>query len=226
MKLKMMLMAALGIASANGANLLLNAGFESPAIFPTLFTVLGAGSGFLPNWTVTGATCGGNCVVAIDKNYTEFQSIGVVAFLPHSGNQSLDITGSGNTGNGGVAQTVNLNVGAAHMLSFWVGNMDNTASTYTGNSTVSVWINGSLINSFTNGNNTSHATNWQQFALNFTPTVAVNTIEFRNATVGFDNYAGLDDVVLGEVPEPATLGLVGLAMVGAGMLRRRRWGEC
>ena len=112
---------ALFATSLFGANILLNFGFESPDISPSPYTMAGSGSNFITDWIVTGGTCGSNCVIVIDSAYTE----GSLALLPHGGNQSLDITGGGNTFDGGVEQTVTLPPGTLYELSFWVGNQDN-----------------------------------------------------------------------------------------------------
>jgi hypothetical protein len=226
MKLKATVLLALGLTHLYGANILTNSGFETPAIGNGGAQILGTGSAALTGWTVTGAACGANCVLILDTNYTETSNVGTLGFQAHSGIQSLDLTGAGNTVDGGIQQVVNLTTSVNYLLTFWVGNMDNRATSYPSPSTVQLLINGVSQGNFTNSATTNNANNWAQSTFNFTPTQASNTIQFRNATPGTDNFAGLDDVFLdvagaAGVPEPATFGLMSLALGGAALLRRR-----
>jgi hypothetical protein len=225
MKHKVAFLLAIGLTHLYGANILLNPGFESPAVGSGGVQILGTGSGALTNWTVTGVDCGSNCVLILDTNYTEASNVGTLGFAAHGGNQSLDVTGAGNTLNGGIQQTVNLTINTNYALSFWVGNMDDRAFNYLVSSSVNVLVNGVSQGIFTNSNSTSNVTDWSQFSLNFVPTQVSNIIEFRNATASFDNLLGLDDVSLdavdSAVPEPAAFGLVSLGLGAAAVLRRR-----
>lgn len=216
MRLHILTCWALGSISLYGGNLLLNPGFENPAIPANTFQVLGTGSTYLDNWKVTGTVCSANCVTPLVTTYSESSNVGTIHFQSHGGNQSLDLTGNGNTVDGGVIQTVNLSTGVTYQLSFWVGNMDNQAANYTGASSIQVFLNGSSRGIFSNNASTANFINWAQSSLTFQATQDINTIEFRNATVG-DNEAGLDDVFLdqapGGVPEPSTSILVALALI-------------
>src|SRR5689334_11779623 len=126
---RMMITFALTVAvsSLYAANLFLDPGFESLAISPSTFRQLGSGDTTnLPGWTVSGTTCGSNCVLILTSLYTEANAaIGTITFQAHGGNQSLDLTGGGNTVDGGVEQTVTLAPGTNYTMNFWVGNMDN-----------------------------------------------------------------------------------------------------
>ncbi|MFN7938178.1 MAG: hypothetical protein U0R19_32925 [Bryobacteraceae bacterium] len=204
-------LAALSVNIGQAANLLLNPSFEAQ-VTPGTNAVLATGSTFLTNWTVTGSACSGNCVFLLDSTYTENIDIGLWTTPAVSGDQSLDITGAGNTVDGGIEQTVTLNL-VPHVLSFWVGNGDNRSSFLPLPSTIEVFVNSISQGTFTNNDSTNNQTNWKQFSLTFTPNVAVNTIRFRNATPVGDNMAGLDDVFLEETPEPGTSALVGGALL-------------
>jgi hypothetical protein len=216
---------ALGLNSAYGGNILLNPSFDSPLIGSGAIITLGAGSSTITDWTVTGATCGGNCVLILQTDYSENSNVGNLQFQAHSGNNSIDVTGAGNTLDGGVSQTVSLTPGLQYLLSFWVGNMDDRATVYPLPSSVQLLIGGVSQGTFTNSNSTNNFTNWTQFSQSFTPSTSSVSIEFRNATTG-DNLAGLDDVFLdvapGSVPEPATFGLMALAFGAVAALRRMR----
>jgi hypothetical protein len=63
--------------------------------------------------------------------------------------------------------------------------------------------------------------NWKQFQVGFVTASSSTTIAFLNATPSGDNMAGLDDVVLTEIPEPTTALLLGLALAGLIPLHRR-----
>lgn len=222
MKLRtLLLVLVLGLNSLYGANILLNPSFETPVVGSGGFLQLGTGSSSLTDWIVTGAACGTNCILILDTNYAE----GSLTFNAQAGNQSLDLTGGYNTVDGGVQQTVNLATDTNYLLTFWVGNMDNRDSAYSSASAVQLVINGISIDTFTNSASTDNLINWAQFSFNFTPTQDSNAIQFVNATGANDNFAGLDnvslDVASAGVPEPATFGIMALALGGIAAFRRR-----
>jgi hypothetical protein len=73
------------------------------------------------------------------------------------------------------------------------------------------------VNTFTNSNPAPTSLNWQKFTYNFSAAGTSTTIEFVNLDPPGDNSNGLDlvDLELGAsvVPEPASIGLVGSALV-------------
>jgi hypothetical protein len=222
LKLKAMVLLAGCLGCLQASNLFLNPGFESPDILDTSAS-LPSGSTELTGWTVTGG-CGINCIAILDDAYAENAGGRILEFHAHGGLQSVDLTGSGNTLVGGIAQTVTLHPGSLYNLSFWVGNMDDTAPfNYPLASSVQVLLDGNSLGVFTNSNNLTDETQWTRFSAQFTATLASHTIEFRNATPAGDNMAGLDDVSIAAIPEPPAFALGGIGLIAtAGLIRRAR----
>jgi len=226
MKVTLLLAALCVGAPICSANLITNGDFETNPV--ANFVVLNSGdTSSLPGWKVIGTACiasSGGCVLVLNSStYTEPSNIGTITFQAQSGNQSIDITGGGNTVDGGVEQTVATTIGTQYSLTFFLGNMDNAASNYPNASAALVRITGQADQTFTNNLVTANHLNWAPITFTFTATSALTTIDFINATVGSDNEAGIDNVQLNEVtrgaPEPATWSMLGLA--GAGLLYRR-----
>jgi hypothetical protein len=207
-----LLVAATGTARAD---LIANGGFETPGTTPGTYSQYGGG-GNIGGWTVTG-----NDVLVINNSYSE----DTLGFNAHGGQNALDITGASNTGpSDGVFQNIATTAGQTYSLSFWVGNADTTGSFapyYTQPSTINLQIDGGSLVAFTNRNVTENAINWEEFTYLFTATGSSTNLAFLNGTTG-DNEAGLDDVSLVAVPEPASLALLGAGLLAFGSLRRRK----
>jgi hypothetical protein len=223
MKLSVLLVALSVGAPVCSANLITNGDFETNPVVN--FAVLASGdTTSLPGWKVIGTACTANCLLVLNSsNYTEPSNIGTIIFQAQSGNQSIDITGGGNTGDGGIEQTVATTIGTQYSLTFFLGNMDNAASNYPNASSALVRITGQSDQTFTNNLNTANHINWAPITYTFTATSLLTTIDFINATPGTDNEAGIDNVQLNEVtrgaPEPATWSMLGI--FGVGLLYRR-----
>lgn len=225
--------AVLFLATPVSANLLLNGGFETPGTGPVPYAIYGTGAN-IGGWTATGAPGSANAVLVLKNTYTETN----VNFHVKSGEYAIDLTGVSNSGPlDGVFQDVATIAGRQYDLSFWVGNATgsgapNTAYTlyYTQSSAVELQIAAAPVATYTNSNVTLGDVNWQQFSYSFTATGSSTRVAFLNRTADgpsiFDNYLGLDDVVLTErisaVPEPSTWAMIIIGFAGVGLMAYRR----
>jgi len=234
-------------ANPASANLVLNGNFEMPVVPGSSLTCgpifntdcqgyyspdqpgFPGGPSNIGGWSVIGkgGVPGAAVVLQLGNNYTETNGAGgTLHFHAQSGNQSLDLTGEGNQGlTNGVKQSVATGSGLAYRLSFYVGNQDNNAPGYTNPSSIVLFIDGSVIDTFTTATNTPNDVSWQHFQYDFTAASALTTIAFLNGTGVGDNYAGLDHVFLSArsaVPEPGTLGLILSGVAASFFLRRRK----
>ena len=224
MNYKHSLIATIAIVTATVAPAmaqLTNTDFETPVVGAGSFTTYGTGSTAITGWTVVGSD-----VLLVNTTYGELGQ-GITSFAAQSGVQSIDVTGAGNTSpNNGITQSFATTPGQGYQIGFFVGRAAG-GTNYATPSTVDLSINGGARASFTNSNSTAGAVNWQQFFSTFTATGTTTTVSFLNGTPttsgGGNNFAGLDNVSIVVVPEPATALLlaVPLALLG-GMATRRR----
>ncbi len=235
----LLLSCATAIPAAH-ANLILNGSFESP-IVPSSSLSCGvqfntqcqgfyshdqssppvAGPFDIGDWAVIGkgGTPGVAVVMQLGNGYTE----NGLLFNPQDGTQSLDLTGEGNQGANGIKQTVATVIGTTYVLSFYLGREDPAAPGYEiGPSAIDLILNQDAPVNFINSSTFSNDIAWEQFTYSFTATTASTTIAFLNATGVGNNFAGLDNVDLEAIPEPATLALFGLGLSGLFLLRRRK----
>jgi hypothetical protein len=194
-----------------------NGGFESPVVSPGSYGTVASGSSFA-GWDVVGAP--GN-VSPVSGSF------GFGMFPAHSGDQWLDLTGTGSGNHTGVSQTVSTFLGNQYNLSFWIGNIFRPGGTLGISSTIQVYLDGVSAGFFTNAMGSLDGPMvWDQYNLTFTATGSTTTIAFYNADPGGDDNNGLDDVVLTgasvTTPEPATVVLLGTGVAALGLGARKR----
>jgi hypothetical protein len=207
-----------GVAGA-ATNLLTNGSFETPLVPVGGFTNFGSGSTSITGWTVVGPE-----VSIVNGSFVSE----CCKFPAGDGSQWLDLTGDVANQVEGVEQSVATVAGKTYDLSFLVGNVFDPRGIYGTTSTVSVLIDGTTLGTFTNSCTSCTSTlTWEKFNTSFMASGSTTTVEFLNQDPATDNSNGLDDVSLTgatgpSVPEPATLGLLGLGVAGVGLFRRRR----
>jgi choice-of-anchor C domain-containing protein len=201
---------ALGfVASSAHANLLVNGGFEE------LGTGCYGNTTSLAGWAVTS----GN----IDHGPTACWGI-----TAGEGDYLVDLLGWGSAGT--ISQSFATEAGASYSLGFLFGG--NAAWQYAS------WLNDSAIKSLSvrvDGDIVGiydidttglarHDAGWRQESLIFTATSASTTLSFASLNLVGAYGPMLDNVVVEKVsvPEPGTLALMGLGMLGLGLARKRR----
>lgn len=242
--LLLLVIALFSCANALADNLLLNGSFETPVV-PQSSTCgpyadcIGYHNGVgdsIGGWLVigkAGVDSQGNpipgspaSVLQLGYNYQEPKSMTatVLNFHPQDGLQSVDLTGEGNQGvDNGIKQTVTTVPGSLYDVSFWIGHQDPTAEGYTlGPALIGLVIDQNSPVLFSNDLAILNDVAWQQFNYMFTATGTQTTIAFLNETPIGNNFAGLDNVVLQSIPEPASVILLGSGLAGFLGLRRKR----
>ncbi|MEP7366258.1 MAG: DUF642 domain-containing protein [Acidobacteriota bacterium] len=190
------------------ANLLVNGGFETP--------VIAGGPGYLQidfgsepggfGWTVT------------------TNSVDIVENGPYGtfieGVQGLDLIGLGSTG--GITQTFATTSGLTYLLLFYYsdnpGNGDPSAATVTIIDGSNTLLSDSVAHSLA----TLGTPDWQVYSATFVATGTSATITFDSIPGGGSGGIFLDGVSVEQVPEPATIALMGVGLLGLGVLRRRK----
>ncbi len=216
---------AISAVPANAANLLVNGGFEAPAI-NTFFQNYGAGSTGITGWTVDAFTpfggSGGN-VDIVDGAFTPGGPSPA-----NDGTQFLDLVGFGTVGS--IYQTFNTVAGQNYRVIFaYSHNLfagDPSASAIAG--VYDAAFAGGTANllapfqAFSHNTGTSTNLDWRTYAFNFNATGAQSTLAFGNISGG-NNAGVLLDSVSVSVPEPAAWALMisGFGLVGGAMRKRR-----
>ena len=202
---------------AGAANLVADSQFDTPAPAAVGYTQYFGGQTMGP-WQVLGVD-----ILQLASEHSEGAGPALY-FNSQSGDVAIDLTGDGNSGpTDGVSQAIATTAGQTYNVSFWVGNQSGVGTFghyYTLPSTVDFQVDGGPLDAFTNTNTVANGIQWTQFETTFTATSDSTTIAFMNGTPVGDHYAGLDDVSVSPVPEPATWAVMLVGLFGAGTMVR------
>ena len=213
---------AFSAVPAQAANLLVNGGFEAPAI-GTFFQNFASGSTGIPGWTVDAFTPSGGSGGNVDIVDGAFTPGGPSPAA--EGSQFLDLVGFGAVGS--IYQTFSTVAGQAYSLNFsyshnlFGGSPSQSASFALYNGIFSGGL--APIQTVTHSTGTASNLDWRTRTFSFVAAGSQSTVAFGTRS-GTDN-AGLllDGVSVTAVPEAATwmMMIVGFGLVGGAMRRRR-----
>jgi len=210
-------------------NVIVNGSFEQPIAGNGNFRSFSAGDSGIPGWTITGP--GGTAVAIVDTNFSQ----NGVTFNAADGVQWLDLTGVTSNVREGVAQVFATIPGEVYSIVFDLGNTTG-GFVFGTQSDVSIEINGvDLVGApVVNADPDPTGLAYEEFTIPFTAATALTTLGFINDDPSSDNSNALDNVRVFDsgvntsradgqaVPEPASVLVLGLGLLGAAVVRRRR----
>ncbi len=227
----------MGCADNASANLFINGSFETVGAFPG-----SSASSYTTNYAAIAANTltGWTSTVSSQPNAANYLStFGSTANWipdPINGNYSLQLDSSTNsgsfTGGNSISQTVSLLANTPYQLTFEMS--AEAARGQTTTSQLDVTLNGGGFASFsisftasrTGSDTKATSSQWFQQTMNFTPSASGNvTFTFQDVFVanGTSSNSSLDNIDLQAVPEPRTMSLVLIGVVGlAGAAFRQR----
>ena len=195
---------------AANANLITNGSFESgswvAASAMNSWSHVLPGSGVITGWTVGGS-------YGVDwHNNTEFNPI-------QDGNYAIDLNGTGQSGSTGtIGQTIATVAGLTYHVSFYL------AGPGTGGPDprqINLNISGVGNTLFSQDASNNQALDWGLKTLDFVAASSSTTLTFSSVNSASSWGPALDNVKV-EVPEPASIALLGLGLLGLGLGRRKQ----
>jgi PEP-CTERM motif len=163
-------------------------------------------TGDFTGWTQTGSTD----YVGVYP-YVPYPSGITPIIYPHTGNYFASFSGYASEGLGGITQTITTTPGQTYVLSYWFDNNNLSSNEF------KVTWDGTTLSDLVN----IGQLNWSNYTFVVTGTGS-DTVAF--AGYQNDGWNGLDDVslTLSSVPEPSSLILSGMALVGMTIYMGRR----
>lgn len=184
----------LGVSGIANANLIVNGNFET---------------GTLAGWTASGLTCS-----AVGSNYSSAtHCYGYDSDPgPHGGAAALYLGTA--AGGGVISQSFATTFGQSYLVDFYLA-----VGAYNGSTapnSFKVDVNGNTLFSLLN----APAQSFGHYTYSFAASSSTTTLKFTHGNL--PSFFLLDDVSVNAVPEPGTLGLLGLGIAGLGFAKRRR----
>ncbi len=157
-----------------------------------------------------------------NANQTEIQSN--LLFGPAAaGSQYAELDSNTGDGNEWLAQTFDTVIGQEYELSFAFSPRENVSENILWAGAISYeggahWL---AFNSYSASGLGLDGTDWTYYTIPFVADFTSSTIAFKDG--GADDSYGtfLDDVSVSPVPEPSTMVLIGLGLIGLGVTRKR-----
>ncbi|MBA4107238.1 MAG: hypothetical protein C0485_15950 [Pirellula sp.] len=197
------------VGSAAQANVISNGSFETP-VTSTLI-VVGAGDPTITSWTVG--------LVGVDL--VNAAGNGFVNGAAADGAQYLDLDGS--PGPGSITQTFATTPATQYTLTFDYANNYTTPGTAQALVQVADGANTYLSDVISHSTSVSGNLDWTSYpSFTFTAQQASTTLSFMSMSGGVFGGIMLDKIEVNAVPEPASMGLMGLAATCFFVVRRRR----